>query len=82
MRERQFWDPSPSKLGGGAICQRDFQCHRKELWLIRMRSLHPEKKICAVLVAKMQTCVGDQRRLKKKKKALALQCRICEVLVR
>lgn len=83
MRERQFWDPSPSKLGGRgeAICQRDFQCHRKELWLIRMRSLHPEKKK-SVLVAKMQTCVGDQWRLKKKKKALALQCRICEVLVR
>lgn len=43
--------PPSSKLGGvkggEAICQRDFQCHRKELWLIRMHSLHPEKKICA-----------------------------------
>lgn len=33
-----------------------------------MRSLHPEKKK-SVLVAKMQTCVGAQQRIKKKKSA-------------
>ena len=33
-----------------------------------MRSLHPEKKK-SVLVAKMQTCVGAQQRIKKKKKS-------------
>lgn len=70
MRERQFWDPSPSKLGGRgeAICQRDFQCHRKELWLIRMRSLHPEKKICAGC-KNADVCRGPVEIKKKKKKS-------------
>lgn len=85
-RERDQFGIPPLLLnwGGGwgeAICQRDFQCHRKELCLIRMRICTLKKKK-SVLVAKIQTCVGAQPRFKKKKKkALALQCRICEVLV-
>lgn len=82
MRERQFWDPSPSKLGvgGEAICQRDFQCHRKEHWLIKMRSLHSEKKKICAGCKNADMCRGPAEI--KKKKALALQCRIREVLVR
>lgn len=47
--------------GGGAGNLMRFSMLQEELWLIRMRSLHPWKKK-SKLVAKMQTCVEAQRR--------------------